>query len=73
MAHWALDEFPSALSGLPVCSNFCDDWFDACASDLTCATNWITDWLYVDGINQCLDDAICQNFRYGKLVDWVQD
>ena len=64
VAHYALTSFPSALANLPVCANFCDEWFDACASDLTCAVNWITDWLYVNGINQCKDDAVCRNFRY---------
>lgn len=62
VAHWAID-FPSALAGLPVCSNFCDEWFDACANDMTCATNWILDWTFVDDINQCRDNAVCRTFR----------
>jgi len=61
VAHWAL-EYPSAFAALPVCGNFCDEWFEACASDLTCAVNWLTDWVYFNGTNHCKTD-ICRNFR----------
>jgi hypothetical protein len=25
---------------IPLCANFCDAWFDACAADYTCDLNW---------------------------------
>lgn len=64
VAHWAVLEFDSALANLPLCHDFCDSWFEACADDTTCAINWITDWLYVDGENYCKDDAECLSYRY---------
>ncbi len=64
VAHWALPQFDSALAGLPVCGDFCEDWFDACAEDFTCATNWVTDWDFIEGINQCKPNSTCRNFRY---------
>lgn len=64
VAHWAVLEFDSALANLPLCYDFCDSWFEACADDTTCAVNWITDWLYVDGANYCKDDAECLSYRY---------
>ena len=67
MAHWALEPYPSAFTGLPVCGDFCDNWFDACASDFTCARNWLTDWVEINGINHCVNDT-CQTFRYSFLL-----
>ena len=57
-------EFDSALANLPICYDYCDSWFLACAEDLTCAKNWITDWIYIDGINVCKPDAQCSTYRY---------
>lgn len=64
VAHWAVLEYDSALANLPLCYEFCDSWFEACADDLTCAENWITDWNYVDDVNYCKVDANCSSFRY---------
>ena len=63
MAHWRLNPYPSALANLPICYEFCDEWFNACASDMTCAVNWISDWDYVNGVNQCKANATCRRFR----------
>lgn len=68
VAHWTLNQF-SALGNLPVCREFCDGWFQACANDMTCATNWITDWDYVlNGVNVCRENSTCRNFTevYGN-------
>ena len=27
-------------AGVPLCAGYCEDWFNACADDLTCATSW---------------------------------
>ena len=64
VAHWAVLEFDSALANLPLCHDFCDSWFEACADDMTCAVNWITDWIYIEGENYCKDDAECLSYRY---------
>ncbi|XP_019639047.1 PREDICTED: uncharacterized protein LOC109481009 [Branchiostoma belcheri] len=54
---------PSAVRGVPVCGQFCDDWMDACRDDLTCADNWITGWRVQDGeLNKCRKDERCRSF-----------
>ena len=55
--------FPSSLKHLPICSGYCDEWYQACAEDLACAANWITDWNYTDnGNNHCRAEAKCSGF-----------
>lgn len=65
MAHFANVAYDSALANLPLCSDFCDNWYDACKDDLTCAENWITDWNYTaDGnINICATGSQCMPYR----------
>lgn len=63
VAHWALLQFDSALANLPVCREFCNEWFDACKDDLTCAENWITEWNYTNGENHCLEGSSCRTYR----------
>ena len=33
-----------SLVGVPLCASYCDDWWDACRYDSTCATNWATNF-----------------------------
>ncbi|XP_065832217.1 riboflavin-binding protein-like [Oscarella lobularis] len=62
--NWANPDYPSAMKFVPVCGSFCDQWYSACRKDLSCATDWISDWNYseVSG-NQCRDDAQCLSFE----------
>ncbi len=63
MAHWQ-NIYPSSLANLPVCREFCDAWFEACADDMTCVKNWITDWNNVDGQNLCPNNPpVCKTYR----------
>ena len=49
---------------LPICSDYCDRWYQACAADMACAANWITDWNYTDnGNNHCKAEAKCARFN----------
>ena len=49
---------------VPVCGSFCDRWYSACRKDLSCATDWISDWNYTEvSGNQCRDDAQCLSFE----------
>ncbi|XP_066271707.1 uncharacterized protein [Branchiostoma lanceolatum] len=62
LATWAAP-YPSAVRGVPVCSQFCDDWMEACREDLTCADNWITGWKIEEGgINKCRKEERCRTF-----------
>ena len=64
IAHWQSDTFQSAFYCAPVCRDFCDEWFNACADDMTCVSNWITDWnVTEDGSNYCPVNSTCMTFR----------
>ena len=58
---WSNPNYPAAILNAPVCASFCDDWFDACKNDLTCARNWLTDFNMSEyGENTC--KTPCRNF-----------
>ena len=66
--HWE-GTFPSSLNRVPVCHQFCDDWYEACKAEMSCASNWITGFNRTsDGSNLCRDDSSCQTWeqRYGN-------
>jgi hypothetical protein len=60
-------EKPWAFKGIPVCSTYCDDWFTACADDLTCVEDW-ADWPTTDGQYTCPAGSSCRTYRevYGN-------
>ena len=67
-AHWE-GLFPSSLNHLPLCSDYCDAWFQACAADMSCAANWISDFNVTDDeINYCRADAQCSRFDQVKIL-----
>ncbi|XP_013918037.1 PREDICTED: retbindin [Thamnophis sirtalis] len=39
-AQWPHHQQPTALMAVPLCQNFCDQWYDACREDVTCPGNW---------------------------------
>ncbi|XP_013411269.1 riboflavin-binding protein isoform X3 [Lingula anatina] len=52
--YWKNPDHPSAALHVPVCAEDCDAWFEACKDDMTCATNWLTDWNFTKpGENHC--------------------
>ena len=51
---WADPNYKASFKNAPVCSDYCDNWFDACKNDLSCARNWIFDFnVSADGHNTC--------------------
>lgn len=52
------------LLNVPVCANYCDDWFEACKNDTTCVENW-SDFVYDDNssANSCPQDSMCRTFQ----------
>jgi len=60
--YWENPAFPSAMLKAPICASFCNDWFDACKDDLTCAKNWLTDFNTTrpGDANTCINP--CRNF-----------
>ncbi|XP_043940683.1 retbindin [Protopterus annectens] len=67
-ARWPHPERSTAIQGVPLCHQFCDQWYEACEEDLTCARNWITDWQWGPQGNNCTGDCITykQMYRDGK-------
>eukprot|EP00118_Oscarella_pearsei_P027755 m.311330 g.311330 ORF g.311330 m.311330 type:complete len:229 (+) comp65426_c0_seq1:27-713(+) len=53
-----------SISRVPICSRFCDGWFDACKDVRLCAANWITDFVVdnATGRYHCLNRTVCRTF-----------
>lgn len=59
---WADPVFPSAFNNAPVCSSYCDEWYEACKDQPTCAKNWVFDFNETpDGHNLCKRN--CTTFK----------
>ncbi|XP_034270883.1 riboflavin-binding protein-like [Pantherophis guttatus] len=59
IAYWARPRQPAAISSVPICKRFCDNWYEACKSDHTCVSNSLTDWKIDEkGENHCKNDCI---------------
>lgn len=50
------------VSTIPLCSSYCSAWFDACADDFTCQTDWLN-WNTTAGFYSCPAGSQCQTFR----------
>ena len=51
------------LLGVPICSNYCDRWFDACKHDKLCVTDVLTGYNYSKhGENFCPNDENCTTY-----------
>ena len=59
---WADSTKNGSFNNVPVCSGYCDEWYDACKEELACAKNWIRDFNYTsDGHNVCKRN--CTTFK----------
>ena len=68
--------YKGSFTGVPVCSTFCNAWFDACKSDQTCAKNWITGFdLNAYKENKCKPTSTCKTFSevYGNAEGLCQE
>lgn len=57
------------LSGVPVCSDICDQWFNACKNDQICVENVLVDYNFtVHGENFCPANKSCITYQamYGN-------
>jgi folate receptor len=70
VGHWADPKMKQSFKNAPVCSSYCDSWYEACKDDVTCAKDWIRDFNYTsDGHNVCKKN--CTTF--GKMYDNGKD
>ena len=52
------------IRGVPVCASYCNRWFEACKSDLTCVEDWLADFDFAkDGANTCPANSTCVTFQ----------
>ncbi|XP_044309963.1 retbindin [Varanus komodoensis] len=67
-ARWPHPQRPTAVQAVPLCQSFCDQWYEACKEDLTCARNWLTDWHWGPEGNNCSRDCLSygQMYKDGK-------
>ena len=61
ITFWKNPDFPSAVHRLPVCARYCDEWFDACRSDLTCGEDWLRDFDTTTTPSSCKPGRSCKN------------
>lgn len=60
LIKWHVKE--GAVDGVPICANYCDEWFEACKNDYTCAENWLEDFNYTTSISSCPTASKCRKF-----------
>ncbi|RWS25807.1 folate receptor gamma-like protein, partial [Leptotrombidium deliense] len=57
---------------VPLCASSCEQWWNACRDQFTCAYNWQTDFIWVNGVNRC--NTTCKQFKemYKNSVDFCE-
>ena len=50
------------MNRVPICSGYCNDWFDACKDDMTCVQNWLSGFNYSTNVNTCPAQSTCRKF-----------
>nr|XP_048718120.1 riboflavin-binding protein-like isoform X2 [Caretta caretta] len=72
-AHWINPNNTAGIEFVPLCQNFCDDWYAACKNDSTCIRNWMTDWEWDEnGVNHCKNECTPYNKVYANGTDMCQ-
>lgn len=51
------------IQGVPVCSNYCDSWFEACKNDSTCFDNFEEAYINASGMPNNCRSSQCRTFR----------
>ena len=57
-----------AVNRVPICSKYCDDWFEACKDDMTCAQDWLNGFNFTSNVYSCLTSSTCRTFSEVTLV-----
>ncbi|XP_046853174.1 folate receptor beta-like [Xenia sp. Carnegie-2017] len=67
LAPWIVNDPMGGLTrtekfkSIPLCSDDCDAWFDACKNDMTCSNDWSDTWKWTD--NDKCDKQKCTSFK----------
>lgn len=57
-----------SVKGVPICGDYCDDWYEACKDDETCVKDWQVGFDYSNMTYTCPKNATCSTFKqvYGS-------
>ena len=67
-AEAAPEDVGETYSSVPICSSYCDSFYDACKDEPICVTNWYTDWdIRTNNVTgeeerHCKADSACDTF-----------
>lgn len=53
----------ASVQNVPICSNYCDKWYEACKDDSTCVTNWESGFVIVGKHYACPNTSKCNTFK----------
>ena len=56
------------MNRVPICSKYCDDWFEACKDDMTCAQDWLNGFNFTSNVYSCPTSSTCRPFSEVTLV-----
>ena len=62
-------DYFALILGVPICSDYCDKWYDACKNDKICVTDVLTGYNYsIHGENFCPKNELCTTYaqRFGS-------
>jgi folate receptor len=51
------------IFNVPLCASDCDQWWNSCKDDYTCASNWARDFNWTKGTNKCREGSECKRFE----------
>lgn len=59
---------------VPLCHSECDQWFEDCKFDKTCAKIWTKDFKWENGTNRCHPDSQCITIEkmYGNAKNFCE-
>lgn len=58
------------MNRVPICSKYCDDWFEACKDDMTCAQDWLNGFNFTSNVYSCPTSSTCRTFSEVTLVKY---
>ena len=53
----------ATIKDVPICGDYCDDWYEACKDDETCTHDWFAGFNYTNGMYTCPRNSKCQTFK----------
>jgi folate receptor len=61
--RWHVKGTNATIKGVPICGDYCDDWYDACKEDETCAKDWVVGFNSSNNMYTCPRGSECKTFK----------